>query len=149
MIKQPIWAIVSLALLVVIAGFIVERCIFLYNAERAIGRVIAVDSHNGTCGHRRSRYACTEFDATVEFSTRMAARYTLEISAGTARGYDQPLSRASRRVSDGVWVVYNPNKPTKAYEDSVWGVWGMPIVLALFQLTSLLVSISEPKGKRR
>ena len=149
MIRQPLWAIVSLVVLVVLAGFVVERCMFLYRAERAIGRVIAVDSYNSTCGRRRSRYSCTEFDATVEFSTKTAARYTLEVSAGTARGYNQPLSRASRRVSDGVPVVYDPNKPTKAYEDSVWGVWGMPIILAMFQVASFFSSLCEPKGRRR
>lgn len=149
MIKQPIWAIASLVALLIIGGFVVDRCIFLHTAEHTIGRVLALNSYDSRCGRRRSRYNCTKFDATVEFSTKAAARYTLEVSAGSARGYHQPLSSASLRVNEGVPVVYDPNKPTRAYEDSLWGVWGTPIMLAVFQITSLFVSMTEQKGKQR
>jgi hypothetical protein len=148
MIRQPLFAIISFICFLVVGYFIVDRCLFLYSAERANGRVIKVVGHNSWCGYRRSRHPCTEFDAVVEFSTQVSSYHTLEVSAGSARDYYQPLSRASLRVGSVVSVVYDPSNPKRAYNDSLWGVWGMPIMIAMFQLSSLLASMSEPKNKK-
>lgn len=148
MIKQPLYAVISLVLLVVVAGYAIERLAFLKRAEHTTGTVINVTSYNSRCGGRRSRYSCTKFNASVDFLTRESSKYTLKISVGSSRGHNQPLEYADVKVNGQVPVVYDPQNPSKAYEDTTWGVWGTPIMILIFQLGSFFTSMSEPKRRK-
>jgi hypothetical protein len=148
MIKQPTYALISLVLLVVVAGYAIERLMFLKRAEYTTGKVIDVTSYNGRCGGRKSRYSCTKFNASVEFLTGERSRYTFRISAGNARGHNRPLEDAKVVVDDQVPVVYDPRNPSKAYENTTWGVWGNPIMILILQLGSFFTSLSEPRRRK-
>lgn len=149
MIKQPIFFIISIALLLVIGWFVVDRIIFLQNAKRITGKVVSVSAHNDRCGSRRSRYSCTRFDALIQYTPPETGRsYTLSLGAGSARGYDQPVSRASYHIGQGVQVAYDGRKPEVSYEDSFFGIWGTPLMVFFFQITTFFSSLTEPRRRR-
>ena len=148
MIKRPMYAIISSVLLVVVVGYIIERVSFLRRAERTVGIVTEISSFNGRCGTRRSKHDCTKFYAKVHFTPMNTENiYLLEISAGSKRGHYQPISFANLKKNDSVPVVYDPHNPKKSYEDSLWGVWGTPIMIFFFQIGSFFSSLTE--GRRR
>ena len=146
MIKQPSYAVLSLILFAVVVGYAIERITFLKRAERATGKVVEMSSSNGRCGGR-SKHNCTRYSALVHFLAR-DTNSTLIISAGSSRGHDRPLEYADVHLNDQVPVVYDPLNPTKAYEDTTAGVWGTPILILIFQISSLFASLSEPKSRR-
>jgi hypothetical protein len=148
MIKQPFFALIALALLVAAGWFVMDRLTFLHTAERTAGKVVSVSARNDRCGGRRSRHSCTRYTAHINFSPlHSSGTYNLSISAGSHRGYDQPVNYASHTTGDAVQVVYNPKKPDEAYEDSLMGVWGTPIMLAIGQLISFFTSLTEPRRR--
>lgn len=147
-IKQPVFAFIAVLLLVAVAWFVVNRINFLRTAERTVGKVSSLSASNGTCGSRRTRHSCTRFKARVDFTTRKGASAALSISAGNKRGYDQPLSYASLHTGDRVPVVYNPLDPSgEAYEDSFFGVWGTPLMIAIAQIVTFFTSLTEPRRR--
>lgn len=146
MIKQPAYLILSIVLLLVVGYFVVDRINFLSSAERTTGKVISLSSHNDRCGGRRSRYACTKYDATVRFSAG-GQGYSYSIGAGSARGYDKPTNLADRKVGQSVATVYNPKNPKEVYEDTFMGVWGLPFMIFIGQIISFFVSFTEPRRR--
>lgn len=147
MIRQPWLFAVSMVCLLIAIGFTVERTIFLLGAERTQGTVVAIDGRNATCGKKKHRYSCTQFTATVHYTIPSGAVLAIDIGAGSSRGSDQPATNASRRTGDPVRVVYSPKNPSKAYQDSFFGVWGAPVIAAVFQIATLFGSMAE--GRRR
>lgn len=147
MIKQPWLLLISAALLVGVLGFTADRLIFLATAEKTNGTVERVTSSNGRCGSKKRKHPCTRFDAEVGFTTKAGRTGAVTVSAGSTRGYDQPTTNADLHVGDSVRVVYNPRKPSKAYEDSTWGVWGTPLILLIGQVATMFGAFSE--GRRR
>jgi hypothetical protein len=149
MIKNPIFAAISGILLLVVIGFVVERLRFLDSAQKTVGQVSEVRSHNTRCGSSgkgKKKYPCTKYDATVDYSAPgYSETFHLELSAGSARGTGQPLSEADYKRGDAVKVVYDPKNPSKAYQDSLFGVWGAPIVLFVVQLATMFGSLVERK----
>ena len=71
----------------------------------------------------------------------------MNVGAGSSRGSNQPVASASRHAGDPVRVVYSPRNPTKAYQDTFFGVWGAPVIAAGLQIATMLGSMSE--GRRR
>lgn len=143
MIKQPILAGISVLLLGGVAYFLVERNLFLRTAQKTQGTVREIRARDGRCGGKYSRHACTRFSAHVQFVTANGQSSSLNISAGSARGHGQPITRASYRPSQSVPVIYNPKRPAQAYHDSFFGVWGTPLFLAVFQFATFLGSLTE------
>lgn len=149
MIKQPIFFIISIGLLLVIGWFVVDRMVFLQNAKRITGKVVSVSSHNDRCGSRRSRYSCTRFDAKVQYTPPETGKsYTLSLGAGSSRGHNQPVSRASYQIGNSVQVAYDARKPETSYEDSFFGIWGTPLMVFFFQITTFFSSLTEPRRRR-
>lgn len=147
MIKQPWLLVVSGILLVVALGFAIDRALFLVTAERTSGSVERITSSNGRCGSKKNKYDCTRFQAIVGFTTKDGRAGEITVSAGSSRGYDQPSSAADLSVRQAVPVVYSPRNPAKAYQNSLWGVWGAPLMAFIGQLATLFGSFSE--GRRR
>lgn len=146
-IKQPIYGVIAAILLVVISGYVIERILFLQIAEKTTGTVYDISSTNSRCGGKR-RHNCTKFNASIKFNPlNNESEVRFVISAGSSRGHNRPLKEADYRVGENVPVVYDPNKPTKAYEDSFFGVWGVPIMLLFFQIISFFTSLTEPKRR--
>ena len=149
MIKQPVFAVVAFLLLLVLAWFVVDRLLFLETAKRTSGRVVNVSAQNSSCGGRRSHYSCTQFNAIVEYTPEGQSRpYHLSLSAGSARGHNQPVSRASLAQGGSVRVAYNPRDPEESYEDSFSGIWGTPILVFVIQISSFFTSLTEPRRRR-
>ena len=149
MIKQPVYALISALLLAVVLWFVVDRLIFLHSAQRTTGTVVGVTAENDRCGGRRTRYSCTQFHAVVEYRPEgQQGRFRLNISAGSARGHNQPVSRADVQVNSAVPVAYNPRKPGESYEDTIFGIWGAPLMAFLFQVGAFVTSLTEPRRRR-
>lgn len=148
MIKQPVMFFISLALLAGAVIYGIERLHFLSTASRTTGEVTGISAENSRCGGRRHRYACTKFQADVAFRAEDGERYTMTIGAGSTRGRDASKALASRRRGDDVKVVYDPGKPTKAYEDSTMGVWGGPLMTLFAQIITFFSSLTEPRRRR-
>lgn len=148
MIKQPWLLVISGICLVVGLFLVVERAFFLATAEETQGVVVTVESSNSSCGSSKRRYACTKFKAFVEYRAGTnPAPFTIDISAGSSRGRDRPLSEADLHKGASVPVVYSPTNPAKAYQNTFFGVWGAPIIAGIAQLGTLIGSLSE--GRRR
>ncbi len=147
MIKQPWLLVISGLLLVGALGFAADRVIFLMGAQKTRGTVERLTAENGRCGSKKNKYSCTRFSADVAFTTSDGRSSSISISAGSTRGHNQPTSSANVSVGQGVPVVYSPRNPSKAYQDSLWGVWGAPLMMFIGQLATLFGSFSE--GRRR
>jgi hypothetical protein len=150
-IKNKWFAGISFILLIIFAGFVIERLAFIRSADTTDGTVISVDSRNGRCGggRRKRSYACTRFESTVEFVSKSGARYTLLVSSGSARGQNQPRSKARLQEGSLVPVIYDPTNPASVYENTVWGVWGMPILLFFLQIGTFIASFFSPNTQKK
>ena len=147
MIKQPWLLAVSALCLLVAIGLATERLMFLAGSAETVGKVIRLEHRNERCGSQKRRYACTKFTAEVQYKPQAGGTFEIEISAGSSRGSDAPLTSANLRVDDPVPVVYSPGNPSKAYQNTFFGVWGAPLVAAGAQIATLFGSMAE--GRRR
>ena len=147
MIKQPWLLAVSGVCLLLALWLVADRTMFLRSAEETIGTVVELSGRNERCGRRKSRYSCTKFAAQVQYQTQNGSTHTLQISAGSARGHNQPTSRARVRKDGPVSVVYAPDQPTRAYENTVFAVWGAPLLAGFAQIATFLGSLVQ--GRKR
>ena len=144
MVKQPLWFSISMILLVLLVLKVVERIIFLSMAQHTTGTVTNLTRYNDRCGGRKSRYSCTKFKAVVQYKgLKDGKTYTLNIEAGSSRGYDVPISFAKYHIDGYAPIVYSTNKPSKAYEDTFTGVWGLCILLLMCQISTFVVACRE------
>ncbi len=142
MIKTPWLFFLSFIIGAIAVGFAVERLIFISSAQKTIGQVIGLESYNDRCGggRRRRSYACTKFTANIQFFDRQGSRYEFQSSAGSSRGSNRSIDNADYSVGVGVEVIYNPKNPKKVYVNTIFGVWGIPIVLFFTQIGALISS---------
>ena len=132
--------LVSMALVFVVLGFVVERLLFLAGADRTTGEVTNVTSHNSRRGARGGPR--TFFHADVSYVVRDQT-YSVYVPAGKRRGRDQPLSYAQYEIGSSVPMVYLRRNPTKAYRDAFWDIWGTPLMWFFGQIATLFGSFSE------
>ena len=147
MIKQPWLLVVSAVCLTVALWLVADRVMFLMKAEETVGTVADVTASNGRCGSRRSKHNCTRYGARVEYETG-AGVHSLSISAGSARGHSQPLSRARVQKNGRVPVVYSPDTPERSYENTVFGVWGAPLMAFFAQIATFIGSLTKGRARR-
>lgn len=140
--------IISLALCLPLGYFLIDRISFVQVAQRTSGVVEDVWGHNGSCGRKRSRHDCTRYDARLRYQTS-AGQYRIVVSAGSARGHNQPVSRARYAVGAREIVAYDPRNPARAYRNKLWDIWGTPLVTFFVQICTFLASFSERKKERR
>ena len=114
-IKSPVMFWFSMALALVVLGFVADRTLFLIRAMDATGNVVDLSATNGSCScGRRCRYACTKFQAQVSFQANETPA-ALWVSAGSAHGYDCPVAQARYGIGATVPVIYNRHNPAEAY----------------------------------
>ena len=106
-----------------------QRVMFVASAVPVTGTVVEVAARDERCG-RRSRRPCTKFTAIVEYSFAGQTR-RMRDGAGSSSGYGQPISESNVRVGQAFAVKVNP-RTREALPDSFRGVWGLPLVLAMF-----------------
>jgi hypothetical protein len=145
-IKSPTLFVISIVIAVVALGMILDRVLFLAHARRTTGTVTHLYATNGSCScGRRCHYSCTQFSAVVKFSASGSDTPSAStvVTAGTARQYNQPLTRAQYREWDSVPIVYDSRHGNRAYRDTVSDVWGAPFMALFFHLVTLMGSFSE------
>ena len=147
MIKQPTYAILGGIIFVGFLLYSFERLNFLRTAEKTTGTVASLYAENDRCGGKH-KHNCTEFYARVHFRTRKEESAEFVVGAGKTRGHNQSLNYADRKVGDEVAVIYAPHNPTKSYVDTLWGVWGGPLMTLFVSFTSLFSSFSEPRRRK-
>lgn len=148
-IKNTYMAYISLALLAVLIWYVGDRILFIQSAEHTIGQVVEVSAYNSRCGggRRKRSYSCTKFTAKIEFRAQTNQIHHLKISAGRSRGHNQPISHSRIKVKDRIAVIYDPEAPNKAYEDSFMGIWGTPIIIFMAQISTFFSSLFSSKKK--
>ena len=150
MVKEPILAFISLALLLgaCATGFLTLE--FTRAASKTDGIVTEVIGRNATCSKRKSgtgessrirnRKDCTRYSATVQFDTANGERRSVELAFGKATGHDKPISYARQPVGTTVPLIYDPKDLSRVFENTVWALWGPTIMLFLAHVVMLLVS---------
>ncbi|MDZ4786676.1 MAG: hypothetical protein SGJ02_11440 [bacterium] len=73
--------------------------------------------------------------------------YVFSVCAGRTSGHNQPTSLARLKVRQAVAVVYSKRNPSRAYEDTTLGFWGMPISLGFAQIIMAISSLMTPRRK--
>lgn len=142
-IKSPVLFWFSMALALVVLGFVADRALFLWHAVETTGNVVELSASNGSCScGRHCSYSCTKFRAQLSFQTA-ATSAALWVSAGTAHGYDCPVSQARYDIGASVPVIYNPRNPGEAYRNSFADVWGAPLITLFFQIATLISSFTN------
>ena len=133
----------SMALALVVLGFVADRTLFLLRAVKTSGDVVDLSAQNGSCScGRHCSYACTKFQAQVHFQATDTPA-ALWVSAGSAHGYDCPVAQARYGIGDSVPVIYNPHNPVEAYRDTFADVWGTPLMALFFQIITLVSSFTK------
>lgn len=107
----------------------VERWRFAREAVPMDGQVVEVESRNARCG-RKPRRACTKFTAIVAYAVAGSTRQ-VRLGAGQERGRNEPISEARHQVGDRIALRVHP-RTGEAHADTTAGVWGLPILLAVF-----------------
>jgi hypothetical protein len=142
-IKSPVLFWFSMVLVLVVLGFVADRALFLWHAVETTGNVVDLSASNGSCScGRHCHYSCTKFRAQVGFQAQDTAA-ALWVSAGTAHGYDCPLSQARYLIGAPVPVIYNPRRPSEAYRNTFMDVWGTPLMALFFQIVTLISSFTK------
>lgn len=145
-IKNRVLFGLSMVIALVALGFIVNRLVFLAHARHTTGAVIALHASNGSCScGRRCHYPCTRFGADVQFPESESA-VPLRVTAGTERGFNQPVEDSQYRIGDSVPVIYNPGDTSEAYRDTFGDVWGAPLAALFFHLVTLVGSFAKPRS---
>lgn len=136
---------VAAALLVVAIGLAIERLMFVSRALPTVGHVVDVSARNASCGRRRMHRPCTKFRVVVEYRIENGAPRRLKLSAGSARGHDQPLSAAHHPPGSAVRLIYDPRNTQRIYRDAAPDVFAGP----LFSVFLSLVAGAGGLTKRR
>lgn len=108
-------------------GTAAKRGIFLLSAKRTTGKVEQVTGSNSRCGSKNNKYDCTEYSAAVTYSSPSGEHGKLSVGAGSARGHDQPATKASLAVGGPVPILYSKKDINYAYRDSFGDLWGLPL----------------------
>ena len=147
-IKNGFFFVVSVVLLLPLGYFIVDRIQFVSTSQQTSGVVEQLTGKSDRCGRKRSRHDCTKFRATLRYEVQ-GTQYRIDVSAGSARGHDQPISYADYRVGQTEIVAFDPSQPTRAYRNKLWDIWGVPIATFFFQIASFVAGISERRKDKR
>lgn len=132
--KKHIYLWIAVGLLLPLVYFLYDRIDFVWSSKTVMSTVEDVRAHNDVCGGKR-KYACTKYDAKLVYLVN-DVDYRIEVEAGRERGRNQPLSMADHRVGEAVQVAYDPRKPTRAYRNTWWDIWGAPFIVFLMQIAA-------------
>lgn len=143
-VKQPVYFWVAVLATLPLAYFLIDRVHFVWSSRTVMSSVEKVTASNGRCGGKR-RYNCTKFQAELKY--RVGDRnYWLSVSAGSERGHNQPLHYARHQRNQRVQIAYDPRNPARAYRNTLFDIWGAPIITFFVQICSFIGSLTEPKG---
>jgi hypothetical protein len=147
-IKNGVFFGISLLLILPLAYFLFDRVKFLTSAQQTYGVVQQLRAENDRCGRKRSRHNCTKFRAMLSYDVQ-GRQYQIEVSAGSTRGHNQPVSYADYGVGQTEVVAFDPRQPSHAYRNKLWDIWGAPIATFLIQIATFVASINERRKDKR
>lgn len=127
-----------------LAYFVTDRIDFVRSSKKTPGTVQDVRAHNDRCGGRKRRYDCTKFTATLRYNVDEGT-YQIDVSAGSVRGHDRPISAADHRFHEQVQVAYDSRQPSRAYRDTLWDIWGAPLITFFVQICMLFGGFTEKR----
>lgn len=124
--------------------FLIDRAVFSMRARETVGIVQRIHAENDNCGRRRRRHNCTNFEADLRYDVDEIS-YQVTVSAGSARGHNKPTSLADYAVGQSEKVAYDESRPSRAYRDTVWDIWGAPIITFFLQVAAFIASLKEER----
>lgn len=152
LIKNKASLYIAIILIIPLLYFITDRIQLIQVWKHVIWKVEKVISYNDRCSRRSGKrtiyYDCTKYTATVWFDTLPpppSIHSTFELSWWSERWRDQPISYSSRQEWDPTRVIYDPNKISRVYEDTIWWIWWVPIMNFIIQINFLFWAFSEKK----
>jgi hypothetical protein len=145
-VKSPLFFWIALLLFLPLAYFVFDRIHFVVTARPVSAEVSRVTSQNDRCGSRRSKYNCTKYYATLRYEVQ-GRWHQISVSAGRQRGHNQPLSGARYRSGDREAVKYDPRQPWRAYRNTLWDIWGAPLMTFFMQIAMFVASFSDKRRR--
>jgi hypothetical protein len=134
-------------LIVPLGYFLYDRTEFVSTARQTSGVVEQVTRQNTSCGRKRSRHACTKYEATLRYEVQ-GAQYRISVPAGSSRGHNQPISHASYAIGAREVVAYDPRRPHRAYRNKLWDIWGAPLMTFFVQIGAFIAGFNDREKKR-
>lgn len=140
-IKRPSLLLIGALLTLPLVYFLVERIDFMRSSRKAVATVESVQARHYSC-RRGVDHLCTEFAATLTFNVDGKTHWFL-VDAGWVRFRTEVLRRARYQVKELLYVVYDVRKPDHAYVDTLWNVWGTPLLILLAQIAAFIGCLRE------
>jgi hypothetical protein len=147
-IRNSLYFTIAVCLVIPLGYFLIDRTQFVLTAQGTMGTIQGVTATNTRCGRKASKHNCTKFNATLKYEVN-GSPYWLEVTAGKARGHDQPKTLADYRIGDSVQVAYDPNNPNRGYRNALWDIWGAPILTFFLQIAMFFGGMKEEQRKSR
>lgn len=132
---------IGMALFLPLAYFLFDRTDFVLNSRPVVATVEQVSARNARCG-KRGRRTCTKFEATLKYPVS-GVDYRIDVNAGRTRGHNQSVEHASYRSWDQVELLYDSRRPQRAYRDTTWDIWHVPILMLLVQIAAFIASMND------
>lgn len=99
----------------------IDNLSFLGRAEHLAGKVSSVVGTAGECTERGKRRHCTRFNATIDYEYNKTIRQ-INVDAGQASGWHNPVSKALYQPGMSVDVIYDPRTQV-AYRAGKADLW--------------------------
>lgn len=152
LIKNKFSLVIAGILTIPLLYFIADRIQLLHVGVHVDGVVEEVTAHNDRCSRRSGKhttyYDCTKYNAIIGFNTLPPPIHsTFELSWWSESWHNQPVTYSSRQKWDLTKVIYDPKKISRVYEDTLWGIWWVPIMNLVMQLSFFGWAFSEEKKK--
>ena len=145
--RNKLYLMVVVLLCVPLAYFVIDRTYFEIVSVETTGIVESIAGRDDRCGKRRRRYSCTKFTATLRYEVQQSS-YLIDVSAGTARGHGQSISKSDYYVGQSESIAYDPSRPTHAYRNKLWDIWGAPLLTFILQVCAYLGSLKDRREER-
>lgn len=135
---------IAVLLCVPLVYFIIDLTHFKIVSVETTGEVQQVMGRNDRCGRKRRRHDCTKFTAAIRYEVR-GSGYMINVGAGRVRGHDQPVSLANYVVGQHEFIAYDPNRPVRAYRNTLWDIWGAPFMTFFLQICAFIGSLQDKR----
>lgn len=122
-------------------GFIYGVVIFIFtvSATHTIGQVVKIETVQNTLPFvDKSNGSGTYYYPLIRFTAKSGKVVDFRASSGS--------QHVQYAIGDTVPVLYDPAEPQDGRIDTLWGVWGAPIILVGIGAIFLLIGFLAPMG---
>jgi hypothetical protein len=139
--REPFAVPLAAAATALLLGLVVHRAAILLAAERVPGRVVEVIAANERCRFKWLLRPCTRYTARVQFLRNDGRADELLAEAGRVREHRQPPARSWYDVGDVLPVVYDAERPARAWVNDASGLWKAPFFASIGVAVLWLISL--------